>query len=78
MSFSTPVVLKTLHLLQTIAHPHVSPVSPEAVWDLLAEGDVPFRVVRHHLVGQSLAPVGALLASHTELRLGVDRARTRN
>ena len=78
MSFSTPIVLKTLHiiltlhLLQTLALPHVSPVRPGAVHDLLAEGDVPVRVVRHHLVGQSLAPVGALQASYTELRLGVN------
>ena len=72
MSFSTPVLLKTLNLFKTLACPHVSPVSPEAVQDLLAEGDVSVRVVRHHLVGQSPAPVGALLASHTELRLGVD------
>ena len=72
MSFSTPVVLQTLHLLQTLALPHVCPVGPGAVLDLLTEGDVSVRVVLHHLVGQSLAPVGALLASHTELRLVVD------
>ena len=72
MSFSTPIVLKTLHLLQTLALPHVSPVRPGAVHDLLAEGDVLLRVVRHQPVGQSLAPVGALLAPDTELRLGVD------
>ena len=77
-SLSTPVVLEALHLilalhpLHTLALPHVSPVRPGAVHDLLAEGDVPVRVVRHHLVGQSPAPVGALQASHTELRLGVD------
>ena len=78
VSISTTVVFKTLHLILTLhlvhslALPHVSPVRPGAVHDLLAEGDIPVRVVRHHLVGQSLAPVGALLASHTELRLGLD------
>ena len=77
-SLSTTVVLEALHLiltlrpLHTLALPHVSPVRPGAVLDLLAEGDVPVRVVRHHLVGQSPAPVGALHAPHTELRLGVD------
>ena len=66
-TFSTSKSFHAFELLCSFTLSQVAPVAPHPINDVLADSQVPFLVVGHHLVGQSLAPVGLLDSPDTEL-----------
>ena len=66
-TFSTTESFQAFYLLCSFTLSQVAPVAPHPINDVLADSEVPLPVVGHHLVAQSLTPVGLLDSPDTEL-----------
>ena len=66
-TFSTTESFQAFYLLCSFTLSQVAPVTPHPINDVLADSEVPLLVVGHHLVAQSLTPVGLLDSPDTEL-----------
>ena len=67
VAFSTTESFHALYSLCSFTFPHVGPVAPPPIRDVLADSQIPLPVLGYEHVRQSLAPDGLLDTADTEL-----------